>query len=78
MRHTFASKIASQFRELLDYTEDVETEWDLFKLAVITSAADSCSCRRVEGQMGSEKRTVWWNQEVKKLSVQRKLCLEFG
>ena len=26
VRHTFASKVASQFRELPDYTEDVETE----------------------------------------------------
>ena len=65
MRQTFASKVASLFRELPDYTEDVETEWDLFKSAVITSAADSCGCKRVGGQTGSEKRTAWWNQEVK-------------
>ena len=65
MRHTFASKVASLFREPLDNTEDVEIEWDLFKSAVITSAAASCGCKHVGGQMGSEKRTAWWNQEVK-------------
>ena len=65
MRHTFASKVASLFRELLDFTEDVETEWDLFKSAVITSETDSCGCKHVGGQTGSEKRIVWWNQEVK-------------
>ena len=42
VRHTFASKVASLFRELPDYTEEVETKWDLFKSAVITSAAASC------------------------------------
>ena len=65
MKHTFASKVASLFRELPDYTEDVETEWNLFNSAVITSAAASCGCKYVGGQTGSEKRTAWWNQEVK-------------
>ena len=40
--HTFASKVASLLREFPDYTEDVETEGDLFKSAVITSKADIC------------------------------------
>ena len=66
MRHTFASKVASLFREHLDYTEDVETEWDLFKLAVITSAAATCCCKLVGGQMGNKKRTAWWNKKIKK------------
>ena len=47
--HTFASKVAFLFRELPDYTEDVETEWDLFISAVITSAAASCGCKCVGG-----------------------------
>ena len=66
VRHTFASKVASLFGELPDYTKDIETEWNLFKSAVITYAADSCGCKRVEGQMGSERRTAWWKQELKK------------
>ena len=65
VRHTFASKVASLFRELPGYTEDVETEWDLFKSAVVTSATASCGCKREGGQMGSQKKIVWWNQEVK-------------
>ena len=59
------AKLPSLFRELPDYTEDVATEWNLFKSAVITSAAASCGCKRDGGQMSSEKRTAWWNQEVK-------------
>ena len=48
-----------------DYTESVQTEWDLFKSAVIISAAASCACKLVGGQMGSDKRTAWWKQQVK-------------
>ena len=78
VRHTFASKVASLFRELPDYTEDIETEWDLFKSAVITSAAASCGCKHVGSQMGSEKKLLGGTKKLKKLSVQRKLRLELG
>ena len=58
MRHTFARKVASLFRKLPDYADDVETKWTYS--AVITSAAASCGCKHVGGQMDNEKR-----QEVK-------------
>ena len=77
-KNTFASKVASLFRELPDYTEDVETEWDLFKSAVITSADASCGFKRVGGQMGSEKKLLGGTKKLRKLSVQKKLCLELG
>ena len=73
MRQTFASKVAFLFSELPDFTENVETEWDLFKSVVITSAAVSCGCKRVRGQIGSEKRTAWWNQKVKKAIRAKKI-----
>ena len=75
MRHTFASKVASLVRELTDFTEDVEIEWDLFKSAVITSAAASCGCKRVGGQTGSEKRAAWWNQ---KAIIAKKIAFRVG
>ena len=50
-------------------------QWDLFKPALITSAAASCGCKCVEGQTDSVKRTAWWKQEV---FLQRKLDLELG
>ena len=53
VRHTFESKVASLFRQLPDYTEDIETKWDLFKSAVVTSAAANYCCKHVGGQMGS-------------------------
>ena len=57
VRHT-SSKVGFLFRELPDYTEDVETKQVFFKSAVITSAAVSCGCKREIEQMGREKRTA--------------------
>ena len=58
MGHSFASKVAFLIRKFSDFSEDIETEWDLFKSAVITSAAASCGGKRAGGQTGSEKRTA--------------------
>ena len=32
---------------------------------MFASLAVSCSCKRVEGQIGNEKKTAWWSQEAK-------------
>ena len=61
----FCKKVAFLIRELPDYTDDVETDWDLFISAVITSAAAGCGCKHVGGQMGGKKRIAWWNQKVR-------------
>ena len=63
MRHTFASKVVSLFRELPDYIEDVETEGYLFKSAVITSTTANCVCKLWE---------VKWVYNEKKLLHLRK------
>ena len=38
--------------------KELETECDLFKSAVIISAAVSCGFKHVGGQMDNEKRTA--------------------
>ena len=65
VRHNFASKVAFLFKELPDYTEDVETEWDLFKSAVIASAAARYRCKRGEVKWVVRKKLLDLNQEVK-------------
>ena len=62
VRTAFAHNIASKFKELTTSTEDIETEWCLFRTAVITSATNCFGRKRVEGTKSSEKRTPWWNQ----------------
>ena len=75
---TFAEKIASLFREIPDFTENVETEWDLFKSAVIAFAAASRGCKRVGGHWVVKKELLGGTKKLKKLFVQRKLRLDLG
>ena len=57
VRTAFADNIASKFKELPTSTEDIETEWCLFRTAVIASATNCCGRKRVGGTKSSEKRT---------------------
>ena len=65
VRTAFADNIAFKFKQLPTSAEDFETEWCLFRTAVITFATKCCGRKRVGGTKSSEKRTPWWNQEVK-------------
>ena len=40
-------------------------EWPLFRSAIISSAAVCCGRKRLRLASSSEKRTPWWNQDVK-------------
>ena len=74
VRTAFADNIASKFKELPTSTADIETEWCLFRTAVITSATNCCGRKRVGGTKSSEKRTPWWNQEVKEAIRAKKVA----
>ena len=65
VRKQFASRISSKFRQLPNVCEVIEKEWLLFRSAIISSAAESCGRKRLRVASDSEKRTPWWNQEVK-------------
>ena len=65
IRKQFASSISSKFRQLPKVSENIEREWLLFRSAVISSAAESCGRKRLRVAGDSEKRTPWWNQEMK-------------
>ena len=74
VRTAFADNIASKFKELPTSTEDIETEWCLFRTAVITSATNCCGRKRVGRTKSSEKRTPWWNQEIKEAICAKKVA----
>ena len=57
VRRQFASSISSKFRQLPDVSEDIEKEWLRFRLAIISSAAESCGRKRLKVAGDSEKRT---------------------
>ena len=73
VRTAFANNFASKFEELPTSTEDIETEWCLLRTAVITSATNCCGRKRVGGTKSREKRTAWWNQEVKEATRAKKV-----
>ena len=65
VKEQLASNVSSKFRQLPYVSEDIEREWLLFRSAIISSAAESCGRKRLRVAGDSEKRTPWWNQEVK-------------
>ena len=74
VRTAYADNIASKFKELPAFTEDIETEWCLFRSAVIMSAFNCCGRKRVGGTKSSKRRTAWWNQEVKEAIRAKKVA----
>ena len=72
VRKQFASSISSKFKQLPDVSEVIEKEWLLFISAIISSPAESCRQKRLRVSGDSEKRTPWWNQEVKKANRAKK------
>ena len=69
VRKEFATRVALKCKQLPDPSEDIETEWTLFKLALISSAVECCGQKRI--RVAVEKRTPWWNQDVK-IAIQAK------
>jgi len=65
-RKQFASSMKAKFRQLPDESEDIEKKWSLFSSAIIASAVECCGQKRLRLAEDSEKRTPWWNQDVKK------------
>ena len=64
-RKHFASSISSRFRQLPNASKNIEKEWLLFRSAIISLAAESCGRKRLRVAGDSEKRTPWWNHEIK-------------
>ena len=65
VRKQFASSTLFKFRQLLNVSEDIEKELLLFRSVIISSVAESCGRKRLRVASDSDKRTPWWNQEVK-------------
>ena len=65
VRKQFASSMAVKFRQLFKDFEDIEMEWWLFRKAMISSAVGSCEQKRLRMAVGNEKRTPWWNLDIK-------------
>ena len=86
VRKQFASSTSTKFRELPNVSDDVEIEWSLFRSAIILSAVECCGEKRFRVPADSEKRTPWWNQDVKETISAKKdaykdeeqVCIRFA
>ena len=78
IRKQFVSSTSSKFRQLPDLSENIEKEWLLFRSAIILSAAESCERKRLRVAGDREKRTPWWNQEVKEALRAKKDAFKAG
>ena len=58
--------MAAKFLQLAEVSDDIELEWSLFRTAMISAIVESCGQKRHRMVVSSEKRTPWWNQDVKK------------
>ena len=72
VRTAFADNIASKFKELPTSIED--SDWCLFRTAVITSATNCSGRKRVGGTKSCKKKTPWRNQEVKEPICAKKVA----
>ena len=52
----------------------VEEAWVEFKEAILSMAVEVCGMKRSKGQ---QKRTKWWNNEVKKAVRMKKIVSTF-
>ena len=72
VRDDFARTMAEKFQAIPESVADVETEWGLFKNALLGAAADCCGLKRVGVAHGGTRRTPWWNQDVKNAVGEKK------
>ena len=78
LQTAFADYIASKFKKLPASTEDIETEWCLFRTAVITSATNCCGRKRVGGTKSSKKKLFGGTKKLMKLFVRKKWPIRPG
>lgn len=70
-RRSFTKKIDEKFSQIPSHEADVESEWLLFRTAIVGAAMESCGVKRV-GPPAGQKRTAWWTDEVRVVINEKK------
>ena len=71
VRCNFAENVNQRFSRLPSKEADVETEWLLFPTSILGAATETCGVRRI-GPPIRQKRTLWWNDEVRAVVAEKK------
>jgi len=72
VRAKFADGMKSKFNIIPNDISNVEDEWQLFKLAILSSATESCGLKSVGPAPGGHLRTSWWTKEVQEIVKEKK------
>ena len=67
---------SAKYRCLPSMTADVETEWSLFKNALLGAATEHCGLKRVGVAHDGRTRTSWWTPEVKQAVGKKKVLFK--
>jgi len=76
VRKQFAPSMIAKFRQLPDESERIKMEWLLFRSKIIASAVECCGQKWLRVAGDSEKRTSWWNQDVKRSYSSKERCIQ--
>ena len=71
VRHNFSENVDQRFSRLAPTKVYIETEWWLFRTAILAAATETCGVKRIGPPIG-QKRTPWWNDEVRAVVAEKK------
>ena len=71
VRLNFAENVDQRFSRLPPKEADVETEWSPFRTSILGAATEMCGVKRIGPSIG-QKRTPWWNDEVRAVVAEKK------
>ena len=77
VRRNFAENVDQRFSRLPLKEGDVETEWSLFRTEILGTATETCGVKRI-GPSICQKRTPWWNDEVRAVAAEKKAVYRPG
>jgi exonuclease III len=76
VQENFAAAIAEKFQSVPETAADVETEWTMFRTALLGAATECCGLKRVGMAHDGRTLTSWWTPEVKQAVGEKKVCFK--
>ncbi|TWW80073.1 hypothetical protein D4764_10G0011030, partial [Takifugu flavidus] len=65
VRLVFNSHLRQSFDRVPRAVGDIESEWAMFRSAIVEAAVASCGCKAAGAGRGGNPRTRWWTPEVR-------------
>ncbi|TWW78062.1 R2DM Retrovirus-related Pol polyprotein from type II retrotransposable element [Takifugu flavidus] len=65
IRLVFNSHLQQSFDHVPRAVGDIESEWAMFRSAIVEAAVASCGCKAAGAGRGGNPRTRWWTPEVR-------------